>query len=145
MLSLAAALAQNFLFRIEDKVEETVARSKRTAIFLGIAGLLLLTAYMLAVTAICISLAQRYGAISALWGVAGAVTALALVLIAVLLYLNRRDAKLRGKHRHQLEARRQLAAVAIGSAARQPLATAALGVALALFMRPRSRKRRREE
>ena len=141
MLSIVAALAQNMFFRVEDRIEETLQRSKRNAIFAGIAGLLLLTAYVLAVAALSVSLAQRYGTVPALLGLAGGVATLALVLIADLLYLNNRDARLRRRRREQMRARTQFAAIAAGSAARNPLATAALGVALALFLRPGGRKR----
>lgn len=141
MLSIVTALAQNMVFRVEDRIEETLQRSKRNAIFAGIAGLLLLTAYVLAVAALSVSLAERYGTVPALLGLAGGVATLALVLIAVLLYLNNRDARLRRRRREQMRARTQLAAIAAGGAARNPLATAALGVALALFLRPGRRRR----
>lgn len=134
MLSIVAALAQNMFFRVEDRIEETLQQSKRNAIFIAIAGLLLMTAYGLAVTALTVTLARHYGAIPALLGLAGAVSTVALVLIGILLYLNNRDAKLRRRRRQQLRARSQIAALAAGSIARKPLATAALGVALALFL-----------
>ncbi|MDR6757595.1 chromate transport protein ChrA [Mycoplana sp. BE70] len=143
MHSIVAALAQNLIFRIEDRIEETVARSKRNAMFAGAAILLLLTAYVLVIAAICVALASHYGTVPALLGLAGGVATIALVLIAILLYLNNRDAKLRRHRRKQMQARRQLAALAAGTAARQPLATAALGLALALFLKPGARRRRR--
>lgn len=145
MRSIVAALAESLIFRIEDRIEETVARSKRNAIFVGAAFLLLLTAYVLGVAALCVTLANHYGTVSALLGLAGGVTTIALVLIAILLYLNNRDAQIRQRRRKQMQARRQLAALAAGTAARQPLATAALGLALALFLKPGSRRRRRPD
>ncbi|MBD9373308.1 hypothetical protein IB238_11830 [Rhizobium sp. ARZ01] len=145
MHSIVAALARNLLYNVEDRIEETVARSKRNAIFVGIAGLLLLTAYVLAVTALCVTLGNSYGTVPALLGLAGSVATVALVLIAILVYLNKREAELRRRRRQQMRARRELAALAAGTAARQPLATAALGLALALFLRPRTRRRRRDD
>lgn len=145
MHSIVAALARNLLFSIEDRIEETVARSKRNAIFVGIAGLLLLTAYVLAVAALCVTLSNSYGTVPALLGLAGGVATIALALIAILLYLNNSDAELRRRRRQQMRARRQLAALAAGTAASQPLATAALGLALALFLKPGSRRRGRDD
>lgn len=141
MLSIAAALAQNLFFRVEDRIEETLARSKRNAVFVGVVALLLLTAYALAVVALCAALAQHYGTVPALLGLAGAVTTLALVLVAILLFLNNRAAERRRRRRAQMRARRDLAMLAAGTAAGRPLATAALGVALALFLRPGPRRR----
>ena len=143
MQSILAVLARNLLHSVEDRVEETVARSKRVAIFVGISGLLLLTAYVLAITVLCVWLSNHYGTVPALLGLAGAFAVIALVLVAVLLYLNNRDAERRRRRRQQMQLRRQLAVLAAGSAARQPLATAAFGLALALFLRPGSRRRRR--
>lgn len=145
MVSIVAALAQSLLFRVEDRIEETVQRSKRNAIFALLAGLLLLTAYTLAVAGLTVALAERHGAIAALLGLAGAATLLAVILVCILVYLNKRDAKIRRRRRQELRARGQLAALAAGSAASNPLATAALGVALALFLKPSSRRRRRSD
>lgn len=145
MVSIVAALAQSLLFRVEDRIEETVQRSKRNAIFALLAGLLLLTAYTLAVAGLTVALAQRHGAIAALFGLAGGATLLAVILVCILVYLNKREAKIRRRRRQELRARGQLAALAAGSAARNPLATAALGVALALFLKPSSRRRRHND
>jgi hypothetical protein len=142
MLSIIAALAQSVFSGVEDRVEETLARSKRAALLGGIAGLMLLTAYILAVIGLCVALARRYGATPALFGLAGAAVLMALVLIGILVYLNKRDARRHRKHRRQMQARRQLAALAAGTAARQPLATATLGLALALLLGRRSGRRR---
>ena len=142
MVSIVAALAQSVLSGVEERVGETLARSKRGAVLGGIAGLLLLTAYILAVIGLCVSLARHYGAPAALFGVAVCAAFIALVLIAVLVELNRRDARRFRKRRRQMEARRQLAALAAGTAARRPLTTATLGLALALMLGPRSRRHR---
>ena len=81
MISLIATLAQSMFFRVEDRIEGAVARAKRNAVVFSIVGVLLLTAYVVAVVATCILLSARYGPIAGLFGLAGALAAVALVAI----------------------------------------------------------------
>ena len=65
MLSLGAILLQNLVTRVTDRVDETVDTAKRNAIAGAIIGLLLATAYGLAVVATAVLLAARTRAAAA--------------------------------------------------------------------------------
>ena len=114
MISLIATLAQSMFFRVEDRIEGAVARAKRNAIVFSIVGVLLLTAYVVAVVATCILLSARYGPIAGLFGLAGALAGVALVAIAILMIVNRREKHLRAIRRRQTQNRRDLVALAGG-------------------------------
>lgn len=130
MLSLFAILAQDTYTRVGDRVGEEVSTAKRTATAGLAVALLGGTAYGLAVVATAILLSQRYGAVPALFGLAGGFLLVALIVLAALVVKNRRERELRRIRREQRAARRDLMTAAATLAARKPLA--ATGIALAL-------------
>lgn len=142
MLSLVAILAQNVYTRVEDRVGEEVSTAKRTAIAGLAIGLLAGTAYVLAVVATAILLAGRYGAVPALFGLAGGFLLVALIVLAILVVRNRRERELRRVRREQLAARRDLMAAAAALAVRRPFAATGIALALGYLFAPKSRRRR---
>lgn len=145
MLSLGAILAQNLFTRVEDRVGESIATARRNAIAFLIIGILAGTAYVLAVIATSVALAERYGTVPGLFAFAGALVLLALIALAILVYRNRRERQLRRLRRRELAARRDLMAAAATIAARKPLAATGLALALGFFLAPKSRRRRDDD
>ncbi|MCP8894095.1 hypothetical protein KYK29_04070 [Shinella daejeonensis] len=141
MLSLAAVLFQNLFTRVGDRVEETVAVARRNAIAFALIGLMILTAYVLAVVAGCILLAERYGAVPALFGLAGGFVVLALIVYGVLAAANRRERELARLRRERLDNRRDLLATAAALTGRKPLAATGLALAIGFLLAPKSRRR----
>lgn len=141
MLSLRAILMQNLVTRVTDRVDETVEVAKRNAIGGVLIGLLLITAYVLAVVGAAVALAHRYGAVPALFGLAGGFLVLALIVLAVVAARNKRERELRRIRRDQLAARRDLMAAAATAASRKPFAATAVALALGFMLAPKSRRR----
>ena len=112
MLSLGAILIQNLVTRVTDRVDETVDIAKRNAIAGLAIGVLLLTAYVFALVGMAVALAERYGTVPAVFGLAGGFLLLALIVLAVVAARNRRERELRRIRRQQLAARRDLLAAA---------------------------------
>ena len=142
MISLIATLAQSMFFRVEDSIEGAVARAKRNAVVFSIVGVLLLTAYVVAVVATCILLSARYGPVAGLFGLAGALAVVALLAIAILMIVNRREKHLRAIRRRQTQNRRDLVALAGTMAMRKPLLSAGLALAAGLVLAPKKKRRR---
>jgi len=140
MLSLGAILVQNLVTRVTDRVDETVDIAKRNAIAGALIGLMLFTAYGLCVVAGAIALAHRYGAVPALFGLAGGFLVLALLVLLVVTMRNRRERELRRIRRQQLAARRDLMAAAATMATRKPFAATAVALALGFLLAPKSRR-----
>lgn len=142
MLSLGAILAQNLYTRIEDRVDEGVASAKRNAIAGAIIAVLVGTAYVLCVVAGSVLLAQRYGAVPALFGLAGGFVVLALIVLAVLMAKNRREREIRRIRREQLAARRDLMAATAAMAMKRPLAATGIAMALGFLLAPKRSRRK---
>ena len=140
MLSLGAILIQNLVTRVTDRVDETMDLAKRNAIAGLLIGVLVLTAYGLAVVGAAVALAERYGTVPALFGLAGGFVFVALVVLAVVAARNRRERELRRIRRQQLAARRDLMAAAATVAVRKPLAATAVALALGFLLAPKSRR-----
>lgn len=140
MLSLGAILAQNLVTRVTDRVDETVDIAKRNAIAGLAIGLLLITAYVLAVVGATVLLAQHYGTVPALFGLAGGFLLLALVVLAFVAVRNKRERELRRLRRQQLAARRDLLAAAATVTMKKPLAATAVALALGFLLAPKSRR-----
>ncbi|WP_439616033.1 hypothetical protein [Shinella sp.] len=140
MLSLGAILMQNLVTRVTDRVDETMDIAKRNAIAGLIIGLLLITAYVLGVVATAVLLAQHYGTVPALFGLAGGFLLLALIVLAVVAMRNKRERELRRIRRDQLAARRDLMAAAATVALRKPFAATAVALALGFLLAPKSRR-----
>lgn len=140
MLSLGAILMQSLVTRVSDRVGETVDVAKRNAIAGLIIGVLLVTAYVLGIVATAALLAERYGTIPALFGLAGGFLLLALIVLAVVALRNKRERELRRIRRDQLAARRDLMATAAAVATRRPLAATGIALALGFLLAPKSRR-----
>jgi chromate transport protein ChrA len=140
MLSLGAILLQNLVTRVTDRVDETMDVAKRNAIAGAAIGLLLVTAYGLGVVATAVLLSQHYGAVPALFGLAGGFLLLALIVLAVVAMRNKRERELRRIRRQQLAARRDLMAAAATVAMKKPFAATAVALALGFLLAPKSRR-----
>lgn len=139
MLSLGAILIQNLATRVSDRVDETVDTAKRNALAGLAIGVLLMTAYVLTVVGGAIALARHYGAMPALFGLAGGFLVLALIVLGIVTARNKRERELRRIRRQQLAARRDLLAAAATLATRKPLASTAVALALGFLLAPKSR------
>ena len=143
MLSLGAILLQSLVTRVSDRVDETVDVAKRSVIAGLVVGLLVLTAYVLAVVATAVALSERYGSIPALFGLAGGALLLALIVLGIVALRNKREQELRRIRRQQLAALRDVMTAATAVAIKKPLA--ATGIALALGFLLASKSRRRDD
>lgn len=140
MLSLGAILIQNLVSRVTDRVDETMDIAKRNAIAGAVIGILLITAYVLALVGTTVALAERYGTVPALFGLAGGFVVLALIVLGIVAARNRRERELRRIRRQQLAARRDLMAAAATVAVRKPFAATAVALALGFLLAPKSRR-----
>lgn len=140
MLSLGAILMQSLVSRVGDRVSETMDVAKRNAIAGLVIGVLLVTAYVLGIVATAVALAQHYGTIPALFGLAGGFLLLALIVLAVVAMRNKRERQLRRIRRDQLAARRDLMAAAATMVSRKPLAATGIALALGFLLAPKSRR-----
>ena len=140
MLSMGTVLIQNLVTRVSDRVDETLDIAKRNAIAGAVIGLLLISAYILALIGAAVALAQRYGAVIALFGLAGGFLLLALIVLAVVAMRNKRERERRRIRRQELAARRDLMAAASTVAIRSPFAATAVALALGFLLAPKSRR-----
>ena len=141
MLSLGAILLQNLVTRVTDRVDETMDVAKRNAIAGLVIGLLLATAYGLAVVATAVLLAERYGTVPALFSLAGGFLVLALIVLAVVALRNKRERELRALRRQQLAARRDMMAAAAAVATKRPFAATGIALALGFLLAPKKSRR----
>ncbi|MBB4276868.1 hypothetical protein [Rhizobium mongolense] len=112
---------------IGNSFHRTVARTKRNGIFIVLAAIFLLTAYVLAVTAGTIWLASVYGAVGAALFLAACALLIGIVVLIVMKIMNAQDARRAQERRLAVES---LAAVGIGLVRSQPLLTAGVLAAL---------------
>ncbi|MBB4231957.1 hypothetical protein [Rhizobium mongolense] len=112
---------------IGNSFHRTVARTKRNGIFIALAAIFLLTAYVLAVTAGTIWLAGVYGAVGAALFLAACALLIGIVVLIVMKIMNAQDARRAQERRLAVES---LAAVGIGLVRSQPLLTAGVLAAL---------------
>ncbi|OWV76499.1 hypothetical protein ATY76_00635 [Rhizobium sp. R339] len=110
-----------------SSLRRTIARTKRTGIFIALAVLFLLTAYALAVTAGAIWLAGIYGPVGAALFLAACALLLAIILLVVMSVMNARDARRARDRRAALES---MATVGLGLVRAQPLLTAGVLAAI---------------
>ncbi|WP_421577631.1 hypothetical protein [Shinella sp. M31] len=141
MLSLGAILLQNLVSRVTDRVDETVDAAKRNAIAGLIVGALVATAYGLAIVATAIWLSEHYGAVPALFSLAGGFLLLALIVLAVVAIRNKRERELRRIRRDQLAARRDMMAAAAAVATKRPFAATGVALALGFLLAPKRSRR----
>ncbi|APO75731.1 hypothetical protein AM571_CH02929 [Rhizobium etli 8C-3] len=112
---------------IGNSFQRTVARTKRNGIFIVLAAIFLLTAYVLVVTAGTIWLAGIYGAVGAALFLAACALLIGIVVLIIMTMMNAREARRAQERRLAIES---LAAVGIGLVRSQPLLTAGVLAAL---------------
>ncbi|PKA39332.1 hypothetical protein N2599_12685 [Rhizobium sullae] len=112
---------------IGNSVHRTVARTKRNGIFIVLAAVFLLTAYVLAVTAGAIWLAGVYGPVGAALFLAACALLIGIVVLIVMMLMNVQDARRAQERRLAIES---LAAASISLVRSQPLLTAGVLAAL---------------
>ena len=123
------------------------SRIKRNALLWVIVGVLLVTAYVFALVAIALVLAEHYSPIIASVAIALALLAVALVLVAVMAARNARDRRLVDERRRRSLLQTKLALAAGTSILRkQPLIGVGTAIAVGLLLglgRGRRRSKRR--
>ncbi len=114
---------------ISGSVNRTVARTKRNGIFLAIAIVLILTAYVFALVAAAIWLATIYGAAGAALFMAAGALLLGIIVLVVMAIINAQEQRRARERKAALES---AAAVALSFVRTQPLLTAAVAAAFVL-------------
>ncbi|KAA0700683.1 hypothetical protein DTW90_03325 [Neorhizobium sp. P12A] len=114
---------------LSGSVSRTVARTKRNGIFVAIAVLLLLTAYVFALVATAIWLATIYGAIGAALFMAAGALLLGIIVLVVMAVMNAQEERRARERKRELES---MAAAALGVVRSQPLLTVAIAAAFVL-------------
>jgi uncharacterized BrkB/YihY/UPF0761 family membrane protein len=114
---------------LSGSVSRTVARTKRNGIFVAIAVLLLLTAYVFALVATAVWLATIYGAIGAALFMAAGALLLGIIVLVVMAVMNAQEERRARERKRELES---MAAAALGVVRSQPLLTVAIAAAFVL-------------
>jgi hypothetical protein len=114
---------------MSGSVGRTVARTKRNGIFIAIAALLLLTAYVFALVATSVWLATIYGPIGAALFMAAGALLLGIIVLVIMAVMNAQDAR---RARERKVAMESAAVAALGFVRSQPLLTAAVAAAFVL-------------
>lgn len=121
------------------------SRYKRNALLWAAIALLLATAYVFALVAIALLLAQYFSPVTAAVGVALGLVVAALILVAVIAGLNARDRRLTEERRRRSLAKTNLALMAGTSLLRrQPLLALGTAIALGALLGLGTGRRRRE-
>lgn len=121
------------------------SRYKRNALLWTAIALLLATAYVFALVAIALLLAQYFSPVTAAVGVALGLVVAALILVAVIAGLNARDRRLAEERRRRSLAKTNLALMAGTSLLRrQPLLALGTAIALGALLGLGTGRRRRE-
>ena len=106
---------------LSGSVKNTVARTKRNSIFIAIAAVLLLTAYMFALVALALWLGTLYGLIYAALIIAGGAALIAVAIFIVMASINAEDAR---RAREKRLAAESMATVGLGLVRSQPMLAA---------------------
>jgi small neutral amino acid transporter SnatA (MarC family) len=114
---------------LSGSVKNTVARTKRNSIFIAIAAVFILTAYIFALVALALWLGTLYGLIYAALIVAGGAVLIAVAMFIVMASINAEDAR---RAREKRLAAESLATVGIGLLRSQPMLAAAVAGAFLL-------------
>jgi len=121
------------------------SRYKRNALLWAAIALLLATAYVFALVAIALLLAQYFSPVTAAVGVALGLVVAALILVSVIAGLNARDRRLAEERRRRSLAKTNLALMAGTSLLRrQPLIALGTAIALGALLGLGTGRRRRE-
>lgn len=94
---------------VAGEASSWLARTRRKVLFMALAGLLALTAYVLLVTAGVTALAESYGTPIAALVAAGAMIATAIIVVAILRFIEWQQ---RRKYRERRQSRKALLATA---------------------------------
>ena len=114
---------------LSGSVKNTVARTKRSGVFIAIAAILLLTTYVFALAALAIWLSTLYGPIYGDLIVAGGTLVIAVALLIVMASINAEEAR---RAREKRLAAESAAVAGIGLLRSQPLLAAAVAGAFLL-------------
>ncbi len=114
---------------LSGSLNRTVARTKRNGIFMAIAVLLIVTAYVFALVATALWLATIYSPIGAALLIAAGALLLGIIVLVVMAIMNAQEQRRARERRAAMES---AAAVALGFVRTQPLLTAAVAAAFVL-------------
>jgi hypothetical protein len=114
---------------LSGSVSRTVARTKRNGIFIAIAALLILTAYVFALVATAVWLATIYGPIGAALFMAAGALLLGIIVLVVMAIMNAQEARRVEERKVAMES---AAVAALGLVRSQPLLTVAVAAAFLL-------------
>jgi hypothetical protein len=114
---------------LSGSVSRTVARTKRNGIFIAIAALLILTAYVFALVATAVWLATIYGPIGAALFMAAGALLLGIIVLVVMAIMNAQEARRAEERKVAMES---AAVAALGLVRSQPLLTVAVAAAFLL-------------
>ena len=122
---------------MSGSVNRTVARTKRNGIFVAVAGVLFLTAYVFALVAVSYWLGTVYGPIGAALFMAAGALLLGIIALIVMAVMNAQE---RRRAQERKVAMESVAVAALGLVRSQPLLTAAVAAAflMANFMGSKS-------
>jgi chromate transport protein ChrA len=112
---------------LSGSVHRTVARTKRNGVFLAVAAILILTAYVFILVATSVWLATIYGAAVAALIIAAGALLLGLIVLVVMAILNKQEQRRAAERRLAYES---MAAAAVGLVRSQPLLTVAIAAAM---------------
>jgi chromate transport protein ChrA len=124
-------------FLMSGSVHRTVARTKRNGIFVAVAVVLVLTAYVFVLVAAAVWLGTAYGAVGAALLIAAGALLLAIILLVVMAILNAQERRRARESRAALES---VAIVGLELIRSQPLLAAAVAGAFLLSALTGSRK-----
>ncbi|PZM13987.1 hypothetical protein [Rhizobium tubonense] len=124
-------------FLMSGSVNRTVARTKRNGIFVAVAAVLVLTAYVFALVAAAVWLGTIYGPVGAALLIAAGALLLGIILLVIMAILNAQERRRARENRAAMES---VAAVALGLIRSQPLLAAAVAGAFVLSNLTGSRK-----
>jgi small neutral amino acid transporter SnatA (MarC family) len=114
---------------LSGSVKSTVARTKRNGVFVAVAAVLVLTAYIFALVALALWLATIYGLIVGSLIIAGGALLIGVAVFIVMASMNAEDAR---RAREKRLAAESLATVGLGLLRAQPMLAAAVAGAFLL-------------
>ncbi len=114
---------------LSGSVKNTVARTKRNGIFIAIAAVFILTAYVFGLAALALWLGTIYGLLYATLIIGGGALLIAVVLLIVMASINAQEAR---RAREKRRAAQSMATVGLGLLRSQPMLAAAVAGAFLL-------------
>jgi small neutral amino acid transporter SnatA (MarC family) len=114
---------------LSGSVKNTVARTKRNSVFIAVAAVLILTAYVFALMALALWLGTIYGLIYAALIVAGGAVLIGIAILIVMASINAEDAR---RARQKRLAAESVATIGLGLVRSQPMLAVAVAGAFLL-------------